>query len=341
MVADTELPIPSRTWAQRVLGQVQHPQVYREVLAESLGAQIALSVWAPPHARATVVFVPGTGIHPLFYEEFLDALAQAGLAVVGVHPEGHGHSPRVRRTLRWRTVVGNAVDACRWARNEFGLPVVLMGSSQGGLVALLAATSGAPVIGVVAHNVFDPAAPSAVAVTRFARLAPVQRQVRAVLRGAAAVAPRLPLPIVGPLGYLDPQRVFSDPSTLAQFEADPVARRSYPLRFFADMLAVDTSALFDGRLRVPVVVLAGRGDPLFALSDLEAVTRRIAAPSVELIVVEADCHLILNEALDRSIPAALRAIERILPGNAVGTIDMLGEQAPGEGPAQAESKKMA
>jgi alpha-beta hydrolase superfamily lysophospholipase len=306
---------------------VQHPQIYREVLAESLTGQIALSVWSPPGAGAVVVFVPGTGVHPLFYEEFCDELAKAGLAVVGVHLQGHGHSPRMRGVLRWRTVVGNAVDACRWAREGLGLPVVLMGSSQGGLIALLAATQGAPVVGVVAHNVFDPASASAVSVTRFARLAPVQRPVRAVLRGAAAVAPRLPVPIFGPLGYLDPRRVFSQADTRAWFEADPVARRCYPLRFFADMLDADTSALFDGRLRVPVVVLAGRGDPLFALSDLRAVTRRIVAPSVELVVVEADCHLILNEALDRSVPAALAAIEGFLAADPAGTGEAPGDQA--------------
>lgn len=68
----------------------------------------------------------------------------------------------------------------------------------------------------------------------------VQRQVRAMMRAAAAVAPRLPVPIVGPLGYLDSHRVFSHPDTLAQFEADPVPWRSDPLWFFADMLDADT-----------------------------------------------------------------------------------------------------
>jgi hypothetical protein len=28
--------------------------------------------------------------HPLFYEEFLDALNRSGLTVVGLHPAAHG-----------------------------------------------------------------------------------------------------------------------------------------------------------------------------------------------------------------------------------------------------------
>lgn len=293
---------------------MQHAECYREILIPSRGAPIALSVWDADAAAATVVFVPGTGVHPLYYEEVLDALWQSGYTVVGVHPQGHGKSPRVRRVLRWHDIVGNAIEACTWAGEEIRAPVVLLGSSQGGLVALLAAADGAPVAGVIAHNVFDPNDPDAVMVTRFGAARSAQRPVQRLLAAAAALAPAVPVPITA---YLDPERVFGTAWTRELFELDPLALRSYPLRFLADLVTVDTRALYDGSLTVPVVVLAARGDPLFPLAGIQSVAGRLAAPSVELVVIDTDCHLILNEALDLSVPATLGALRGIL-GQAQG-----------------------
>ncbi|HSK26078.1 MAG TPA: alpha/beta hydrolase [Jiangellales bacterium] len=309
MTTVTSRPDGNWTRTERLLGHVQHPETYREVLLTSAGAPIALSVWEPDTPRATVVFVPGTAAHPLFYEEFLDRLVQSGLAVVGVHPQAHGKSPRVRRVLRFADLVTNAVDAARWASRELGRPVVLCGSSQGGLIAPLAATAGAPVVGVVAHNIFDPQDPSAAAVTRFRGARRLHRPVQAAMSGAARLVPRLPVPVTA---YLDLGRVFGAGWTRELFELDPLGRRSYPLQFLADLMTVDTRPLYDGSLRVPVTVLATRGDPLFALVDLEAVACRLVAPQVDLVVLEADCHLVLNEALDLAVPAVVAAVDGFL-----------------------------
>jgi alpha-beta hydrolase superfamily lysophospholipase len=78
--------------------------------------------------------------------------------------------------------------------------------------------------------------------------------------------------------------------------------QAHPLRFVADLMTADTRSLHDGSLRVPVTVLASSGDPLLPLPDIEATTQRLAAPRVDLVVVDADCHLILNEAHDVSVP---------------------------------------
>ena len=64
---------------------------YSEVSIESGRAPITLSIWeAEQDAAPTVVFVPGTMTHPLFYSPFLDAVSRHGYHVVGVHPLSHG-----------------------------------------------------------------------------------------------------------------------------------------------------------------------------------------------------------------------------------------------------------
>lgn len=313
-----------RSREDRLLGHVQHPGRYHEVLISSAGAPIALSVWDPagrtpidePAApRGVVVFLPGTAVHPLFYEEFLDALSLAGWAVVGVHPEGHGKSPRVRRTLCWTSVITNAVDAVAWAHERFSAPVVLMGSSQGSLVALLAAADermpdvavGGPV-GVLAHNVFDPAVAETARVTRMGPLARSHRILHGALGGAGRILPGVPVPI---RAYLDPSRVFTTGWAAELFTLDPLCRPAYPMRFLAGLLGADTRGLYDGRLQVPVVVLTARGDPLFDLAGTRSMCERIEAPWTDLVVLECSCHLVLNEALDVALPAALGALDRL------------------------------
>lgn len=75
-----------RSRESRLLGRVQHPETYREILIESAGVPIALSVWEPERPRGTVVFVPGTASHPLFYEEFLDGPRTAFSGSRGASP---------------------------------------------------------------------------------------------------------------------------------------------------------------------------------------------------------------------------------------------------------------
>jgi alpha-beta hydrolase superfamily lysophospholipase len=280
----------------------------REHFIRSAGQPIALSVWEAPGSRCSIVFVPGTGVHPLFYSEFLTDVAEAGYTVVGVHPEGHGRSPRPRHALRLQSIITNALDACRWAGAQHG-PVILMGSSQGALVALLAAARGAPVIGVIAHNVFDPVDPSAIGITRFSRAAVLQGPLRRSLRALARVAPRLPVPV---FAYLDPDRVFTTDESLERFTGDPLCRTSYPLRFVADLFEADTGVLYSGALTVPVVIVTARADPLFALQDTKAQASRLSAPRVDLIVVDADCHLILNDAVPQTLRALLPAVEALV-----------------------------
>ena len=106
-----------RTVEQKLLNAVQRPEAYREVVISSDGADIVLSVWEGLASRPVVLFLPGTMTHPLFYEEFLDAVNVAGYTAVGVHGQGHGKSPRARRPLTFSTLVKNAVDALTWSRD--------------------------------------------------------------------------------------------------------------------------------------------------------------------------------------------------------------------------------
>lgn len=255
-----------RTAEEKALNAVQRPEVYRESLIESCGLPIALSVWEGSRTAPVVLFLPATMTHPLFYEDFLDGLNRAGHTVVGLHPAGHGKSPRVPIELTVELLIRNTLDALGWKRSAFpDVPVVLLGSSQGGILALAVAARTGEVDRVIAHNILDPDLPATVGLTRlplkFSRAYP---GLRAGVRGLSRLVPRLPVPIGL---YLDTRRVTGNPETLRRFYTDPLGRRTYPLGLVAGLLDVDVTR----PLGCPVVVLAAAGDPLFPLAYTQEV----------------------------------------------------------------------
>jgi alpha-beta hydrolase superfamily lysophospholipase len=298
-----------RTHEQRVLNAVQRPEAYEEVLLDSDGMPVVLSVWAATTPQApAVLFVPGTMTHPLFYEDFLDALARDGLTVVGIHPPAHGKSPRVRRPLTFEALLRGGQAALGWMRMRFpGAPLVVLGSSQGGVVAMSLAVREHELAAVFAHNVLDPTLPESALITRApAWTIRFHGSVNRLLRVAARLAPRLPVPY---WAYLDLDRVSRDPEVVELVTTDPLGRRTYPLGLVTGMLAEDVTR----PVSCPVTVLASSGDPLFPLPYIRAVFERIEAPVKELVVVEADCHLLFVEAIDSVLPELLPRLHAVAP----------------------------
>lgn len=296
-----------RTPDQQLLNAVQRPKAYDEVVVESGGAPVVLSVWAGPPTAPAVLFLPGTMTHPLLYEELLDALNRDGLSVVGLHPRAHGKSPRVRDRLTFESLIADGQTALAWMRARFpGAPLVLLGSSQGGVLALAVAAREPGLAAVFAHNVLDPTLPESLGITRApAWTQPFHGGLDALLHGLARVAPGLPVPY---WAYLDMRRVCRDPKVAERFLVDPLGRRTYPVGFLAGMLSQDVTR----PVSCPVTVVAASGDPLFALSYIRKVFERIVAPSKELLVVDADLHLIFVEGLDSVLPKLLPRLHEVV-----------------------------
>jgi alpha-beta hydrolase superfamily lysophospholipase len=299
-----------RSAQQRLLNAVQRPDAYREMVITSAGAEIVLSVWEGAADQPVVLFLPGTMTHPLFYEEFLDALNREGLTAVGLHCQGHGKSPRVRQALTFQTLVYNAVDALTWIRQTYlQRPCAVIGSSQGGVLAMALAARDHRISAVFAHNILDPTLPSTIEITRFPRwLAHLYPALIGGFRLAARVAPTLQVPFAA---YLDIRRVCRDTTNAEYFFTDPLGLRCYPLRFVASLFTADVSGMRDGSITCPITVIAGRRDPLFPLAYTREVFDRLVAPDKELLVVDSDVHLLFNEDLDAVLPPLLDRLQGV------------------------------
>jgi alpha-beta hydrolase superfamily lysophospholipase len=308
--------VMTQTLEHPIVNQRSQPNLYCETVIVSAGAPIVLSVWPGAPGAPTVVFLPGTMTHPLFYSEFLEGLGRRGLSVVGVHYQGHGHSPRVGSRLGWANLVANATDAVDWAATHLGGPVVLLGSSQGGILAMAVAARTRQLALVVAHNVLDPSLPESLTISRLPRwLMGAYRPLLAGLRLAGRVAPRLPVPF---WAYLDLDRVCGQPETRRRFLTDRLGLRAYPLGFLAELFSADLSGMADGSIGCPVLVVAATGDRLFPLAYTRRVFDRIVAPAKELLVFEVDRHLLFNECVELVTDPLVDRIRQLVavPGTA-------------------------
>lgn len=284
---------------------------YSEVSIESGRAPITLSVWeAERDTSPTVVFVPGTMTHPLFYSPFLDALSRHGYHVIGVHPLSHGRSPRLIRRFTLDDMIGNVRDAVGYACARFPGAVGLMGSSQGGVLTLLTAGAEHRIRAAFPHNVLFTPLRESLSVTRFpSALGLVYPAIRRII---AAIGRGLPALQVPPGFYLDIDKVFSERQWRDAFFQDPMRLKSYPMSFLSSLFTTDMSALVDGSITCPVVAFVSTGDPLFTLEYSRLVYERLVAPEKRLVELPADHHLVLNEKAERVIPTVLAALDAYL-----------------------------
>jgi alpha-beta hydrolase superfamily lysophospholipase len=272
---------------------------YSEVIIESAGTRIALSLYHAGDHGPCIVFIPGTMTHPLFYDDFLTLLARAGFNVAGVHLLSHGKSPREKMLFTFADMLQNIRDSISYCVNNISSDVILLGSSQGGILSLAAAGIDSRIKAVFPNNVLLPSLSSSIYVTRFPRfLKPFHKPITSLMKLAARVAPGTQLP---PSFYLDFDRVSRSKALIDLFFSDPLNLSSYPLCFLSSLFTADLKSISDGSIKCPVIVIASTGDTLFPYDYCLEVYEKIAAPHKEMLVFDEPYHLIFNESLERVI----------------------------------------
>ena len=272
---------------------------YREVLIESAGTRIALSIYDAGKGRPCIVFLPGTMTHPLMYADFLALLSENGFNVAGVHFLSHGKSPRHKKLYSFNDMLRNTSDAITYCLDNVSSEIILMGSSQGGILSIAAACTDGRIKAVFPHNILLPSLPESIYVTRFPRfLKSFVSPLKALIKCAAAIVPSIRIPVTT---YLDFKRISASDEVKDMFYTDPIGLTEYPLYFISSLFNADLNGIRDGSIKCPVVVIASRGDPLFTYDYCRQVYDLIRAPGKELLTLEEPYHLIFNEVPERVI----------------------------------------
>ena len=254
---------------------VPHDEIGTELVRE----------WVPVgDARAVVVLVHGIAEHSGRYERTGGLLAAAEFHVRSFDVIGHGASGGDRVDIDdWSRFHDQVESHMNWAR-EVGVPVVLMGHSMGGLLAL-----GYALDGRIEPDLLVLSAPS---------LDGGAAWQRALAGPAAKIAPKLSMS-----QGIKGEHLSRDPEVAAAYFADPLVHTNATARFGKAMFdAMDDAKEKATSLGVPTLVLQGGSDPSVPpqssafLADLPNCERRLY-PSLR--------HEILNEPEGPEIVAAI------------------------------------
>jgi UDP-glucose 4-epimerase len=269
----------------RIAGRVEHALIpYRDALVH-LELHVTESEDAP-----TIVFSPGIGAYARFYLPLLGKLCDEGFNVVGIDRPGHGLSEGRRGDCTIEEILDVLEDATRYARERFGGPVVLAGSSLGGIISWYALTREPDVEAVVCHNIAHPAVFHEPAM-RF--------KVPALVR-LAQVAPLAPVPIkrMADFGKLSLAPEILDH---VRREADRIWSWKISARSAASLFTY-RPPLDWSEVGTPVLALVGAEDEMVSPAFAQEVVRAGRPPNLDLRIMPGLGHLLFHDHLADALP---------------------------------------
>lgn len=280
--------------------------MYKETTILSNAVPIVLSIWNTDKNKPTIVFLPGTMSHPLMYKEFLDGISKCGFNIIGIHYLSHGKSPKIRTTYTIDDLLCNVYDTTTYGIKHFNSNISIMGSSQGGILAAMAAGRDTRIRAVFPHNIMLTKLKETMSLTKFP--ACTHRFMRTIQLGFRIGGFLLPNYKVYADAYLDFDRVFHSERAKKDCLSDPLLLPYYPLKFVASLFNADLSCLENGSIQCPIILIVAKGDPLFSFDYTKKVFDLINAPKKEMFVLNLNRHMIFNEDTADTI----KALEPIL-----------------------------
>ncbi len=245
----------------------------------------------------TVVFSPGIGAYARFYLPLLGKLCDEGMNVVGIDRPGHGLSEGPRGDVSFTGILDVVEESIRFARAEFSGPVVLAGSSLGGIITWLALTRNPDVDAAICHNVAHPEI--------FHE--PAMKVKVPLLRGLAKIAPHVPIPIKQ---VADFDEVTNEPAIqeVMEQESDKIWSWTVPARTVAGLFEY-VPPIDWAQVEIPTLVLVGAEDKMVTPEFTRAVLERSSPPDTEMKLLEGMGHLIFHDNLDRSLPEFVKFVK--------------------------------
>jgi pimeloyl-ACP methyl ester carboxylesterase len=264
---------------------------YSEHEIESTNTRIVLSVWEPVQPALVIVFMPATMVHPLMYESLLSGFAKHSLAVVGVHPVGHGKSPRDVKRYTIKDIVQNGRDAVTFALRRYSQPVIVMGASQGGLVTAAIAAEDVRVTAAFPNNIFLSELPDSAGISRFPKwMWSKNRQIKGFVRFLSLRFPDFQVPV---WIYLGLRRVCPKWAFWKMARADRICLKHYSLHFLSSLFFTHFPGITDGSIRCPLHLVIDSGDGLFRESYVKKVFELVQAPYKETITFDFNDHMFM------------------------------------------------
>jgi alpha-beta hydrolase superfamily lysophospholipase len=274
----------------------------------SAGLELHLDVIEVDQKRPTVVFMPGTNAYAVLYGEFLAALADKEINIVGFDPRGHGRSGGRRGSYTIPELLADMRASVEYARNRFGDPIVVSGSSQGGITAFYLAAEGYPVAGAICHNIADLGDPSSSRLTRHPCLS---RLMNPIIQPLARLLPELKIPMTSYINLkAEPIRDLGNSKDLLYHA--PLLLPFIRLKGMASLGREKLPCPVEN-ITTPVFILHGEKDVIFPQDYIEQLYHRLTCKK-SLKVYQGFHHYILFDHVDAVLPDVLQWLEDTCKG---------------------------
>lgn len=251
--------------------------------------------------KATIVFQPGSGAHAGAYFLMAGLFARQGYTVLAVDRLGHGLSEGERGDCTIDEAIAISDAAVHEARSRWSLPVVLMGSSLGGLLTVFALLRGVKPDLAVAHNFIQPG-----------RLVSFRLRARWIRRYR-----RRPYPVTEIVhGF---ETLSSDAAVVDYMtrRTDPAAAWELSPRSVASLFGFNAKA---PATSPPLLVISGARDKAIPASATRFFTWWSGLRDYDFEVLPEAGHLLFHDHLDRSVRYIQEWLDRRLESaSATGT----------------------
>jgi lysophospholipase len=257
-------------------------------LEREKGLRLYHCEWVPeglaePGAGALIALMHGYGEHCRRYDDFARHLAQQGHVLCAMDARGHGRSQGQRGYVRdYRDYVGDFaafVELVR-ARHQ-ALPLVLLGHSNGGLIAVRTVQAG--LLGEARGLVLT------------SPLLALQQRRKALpdvaARALSALVPRLPVP-----NGIRSEDLTHDPALREAHRRDRWGHGVATARWYWTMTLASRAAQAEAqRVRLPLLIAQAELDSLVDPALVAEFHARAASADKRLIVRTGAFHEVLNE----------------------------------------------
>ena len=259
------------------------------------GRRVHLDVHRASAPRATIAFQPGSGAHARVYFLMAGLFARRGYNVLVVDRPGHGRSDGARGDCTIDEAIAASAAAMREAASRWPLPIVLMGSSMGGLLTVFALLRGLRPDLAVAHNFVYPG-----------KLASFRLRARWIAKYRKK--PYALTELVH--GF---ERLSADPAVIAYMteRRDPAAAWDLTPRSVASMFGFNAKA---PATAPPLLLLTGEKDPAIPAWATRFFTWWSGLRDYDYEVIRGAGHLLFHDHLDVSVPRIADWLDRRLSG---------------------------
>lgn len=253
------------------------------------GFELYTQTWKPGKSKPkfVVVIQHGFGEHSGRYNNILAELEKEKAVVYALDARGHGKTPGKRGHIDdFNVYADDLALLIQKARKENGkLPMILLGHSMGGLIAVLAALRGD-----VAKEL------NGLAVSSGA-FKPALDTVQAIKKAVGTVLARLAPAMTVPAG-LDVKLISRDDNVVQAYVNDPLVHGKISMKMGVDLFATGTQLLHEAsRITMPVLVFHGDADGIALAEGSREFFQGLSSKDKTLKIYPGFHHETMNEPL--------------------------------------------